>query len=196
MNKKVIHLLILILPVLVFVGYIIFLAHGRYQLNLKLSDADRLVWESGEPVLNVRVSSIEKGEILHYVIQVTNDQQITIYEDELTVDRDMFGGGFIRAVQADKDSDLEILIWTRGNNKYILDYQPPHVKRLSFDSAPKRLKDMANQWHRFNVIGGIEIVILLVLTGGYYLIYAIIRIAIGIIRSAGNTKKTEETDNR
>jgi hypothetical protein len=162
-------------PLILLVGALIFFAYGRYRTHTLLSDADGLSWGSGSSGLRVTVDKTEEGELVHYHILVVDSERNVIFHRKQIVDRDMFGGGFVRAAQADRDPEPEVLVWTRGRDKYILDYKPPEVRQLSFDSAPKALKELAVRWHRFHVMAGFETAALIVLAVTYYLLYAVIR---------------------
>ncbi len=47
-----------------------------------------------------------------------NDVQI-LSKDEFIIDKDMFGGGFIKAVQADSDQELELVVWSSHEKERI-----------------------------------------------------------------------------
>lgn len=125
-------------------------------------------------------------ELVHYRILIVDSEGNNIFDRKQTVDRDIFGGGFVRAAQADMDPEPEVVVWAWGGDKYLLDYQPPEVRQLSFDFAPRDLKNLAIRWHRFNAMAVFETAALIVLAIAYYLLYALTRL---IIATYKNLKK-------
>jgi hypothetical protein len=93
----------------------------------------------------------------------------------------MFGGGFVRAVQVDKDFEDEIVVW-HAQARYYLDFSEGNVSEVSFDHVPRKVKDLAVSWHKHNVVASLEIAILLIFVITYYILYAFIKIILVVFK--------------
>ena len=156
-------------------------SYERKQINEKLLEADGLVWESGENQFKVRVHQREDGELLHIQIQMMGTGNKEIYSTSEVIDRDMFGGGFVRAVQVDHDPEKEIVIWhTRA--AYYLDFSDGSVKKVSFDQVPQLIKDLAKSWHKYNVMAGLTMTLLLLSVVCYYILYVFVKVILRVFK--------------
>ena len=108
MIKNKFKIILLIWPIILLIGMYWHFSYERKQIDEKLLEADGLVWQSGEKQFVVRVNQREGGELLHIQIKVVNPENKDVYITSEVIDRDMFGGGFVRAVQVDNDPEKEI----------------------------------------------------------------------------------------
>ncbi len=46
---------------------------------------------------------------------------------------------------------------------------------ISFNQAPQQVKSLAESWHKYNVMAGLEMVILLVSVLSYYALYSLVK---------------------
>ena len=176
--KKVFKIILLVWPIVLLLGMCCLSYYQRQQIDRKLLKADGVIWKTGEKQFVVRVHQRKDGEKLYILIKVVGPENKEIYKTNETIDRDMFGGGFVRAVQADKDPEKEIAVW-QPRNSYYLDFSDGSVEKLPFDRVPQQVKDLAENWHRYNVMAGITTVILFLFVLCYYILYIIVK---GILR--------------
>jgi len=171
--KNKFKIILLVWPIILLLGVYWHFSYERKQIDKTLLEADGLVWKSGEKQFLVRVNQREDGELLHIKIVVVNSEKEEVYNKTEVIDRDMFGGGFARAVQVDQDSENEIVVW-HSHAKYYLDFTEGHVKEVSFDQVPQHVKGLAKSWHKYNVMAGLGMSILLIFVVCYYILYILI----------------------
>ncbi len=160
MGKSKFKTVLIVWPIVLLVGIFLYFSYERQQIDKKLLEADGMIWGTIEKQFKVKVKQQEDGELLHIQIKVVGPGNKKIYNKEETIDRDMFGGGFVRAAQVDKDSEKEIIVW-HARAKYYLDFSQNSVKKVSFDQVEQKIKDLAKNWHRYNVRAGLEMTILI-----------------------------------
>lgn len=166
-------LILLIWPIILLLGFWGNSYFQRLQIDKKLVDADGLVWKAGEKKFMVRVNQRVDGELLEIRIKIVAPDNKDVYTKTEAIDRDMFGGGFVRAAQVDQDSENEIVVW-HARAKYFLDFSEGNVSEVSFEQVPQQIKDLAENWHKHNVMAGLEMTILLIFVFCYYILYGLI----------------------
>ncbi len=179
--KSKFKIILLIWPIILLVGVYWHFSYERKQIDEILMKADGLVWQSGEKQFKVQVNQREEGELLHIQIQVLDPDNNQIYKTSEVIDRDMFGGGFVRAVQIDKDPEKEILIW-HTRTSYYLDFSKERVNKIAFDQAPLQIKDLAKSWHKYNVMAGLTMTLLLLSVVCYYILYVFVTIILRLVK--------------
>ncbi len=181
MIKNKFKIILLIWPVILLIGMYWHFSYERKQIDEKLLEADGLVWQSGEKQFVVRVNQREGGELLHIQIKVEDLQNKKNYITSEVIDRDMFGGGFVRAVQVDNDPEKEIVVWhTRAG--YYLDFSEGSVKKVSFDQVPQEIKDLAKNWHKYNVMASLTMTLLLLSVVCYYILYVFVKVILRVFK--------------
>jgi hypothetical protein len=118
---KLAKFLLLTLPILIWVIYTgsrIFLFKSICR-ELKIADGITIVDEHGTTVLR-GVEQRATGDIVYFQLQADHGSQ-TIYRKNVGIDWDMFGGGFVYAMQVDQDPEQEIVVW---GNVYEETYPP------------------------------------------------------------------------
>lgn len=170
--------ILLIWPIVLLLGLWGHSSYQRYQNDRKLLDADGYVWKAGDKQFVVRVNQREDGELLKVRIEVVDFEKKEIYKKAETINRDMFGGGFVRAVQVDSDSESEIVVW-HGRAKYYLDFSEGNVIEIPFDRVPQEVKDLTTNWYKYNVMAGLGMTLLLIFVLCYYILYILV---IGFLR--------------
>ena len=170
MIRNKIKIILLVWPIILLFGIFGYSSYQRQQIDIKLLEADGLIWKSGEKQLVTRINQHEDGELLYIEIEVVDSEKRNVYNKTEVIDRDMFGGGFVRAVQVDQDVENEIVIW-HARAKYYLDFSEGHVREISFDQVPQQVKDLAQNWHKYNVMAGLEMTISLIFVFSYYMVY-------------------------
>lgn len=178
---------LLIWPIVLLLGMWCTAFYQQHQIDKKLLNADGLVWKAGEEQFEAQVKEYEDGELLHIKIVVVNSEKEEVYNKIEVIDRDMFGGGFVRAVQVDRDSENEIVVW-HSKAKYYLDFAEGHVREVTFDRVPQQVKGLAKSWHKYNVMAGLEMSILLIFVFCYYSLYILVMGFLRLIKRKRNRK--------
>jgi hypothetical protein len=142
------------------------------RTDAPLMPVEKAVWGQGEAAIRFSVSEREAGETLRFRIQPTAASGQALEAHDFEVDRDMWGGGFVRAAQADEDPDLEIVAWglhEADKTAFVLDFVDGQVTKLPFGTARRELRDLALAWHQVHQVDSLAFVIYFVLAFGYYL---------------------------
>jgi len=171
--RKKIKRIFLILPLVLCIGFWGYVSYQRYQIDKVLIHADGLTWKTKENDLIARVHHKEAGEILEITIEVINQGNDVVYSKTEKIDKDMFGGGFVRAVQIDPDTESEILVW-HARNKYYLDFSNGDIVEIGYDKIPAHISELAKNWHRYNIIAGLELTLILLFSFCYYILYFLV----------------------
>lgn len=171
---KITKILLLVWPIILLLGIYGYHSYERQQIDTVLLEADGLIWEEGGDQYAVQVDQQEEGELLHVQIRVVDSEDKEIYKTTEIIDRDILGGGFVRAVQVDQDPESEIVVWHAGAG-YYLDFSGGGVQEKSFDGVPQQVKDLAQSWHKHNVTAGMEMALLILLVLGYYFLYFLVK---------------------
>lgn len=177
MNRKKLRIFLLVCPIILLLGFWINNSFQQHQLDTILLEPDGLVWGSEEKQRKVRISQREDGERLEIQIDILGSDKKAIYKKTEDIDRDMFGGGFVRAIQVDLDLEHEIVIW-HPRAKYYLDYSEGKVLEVPFDRVSQKIKDLAEKWYTYNVKAVLSMAILFFFSLCYYILYAFL---IGVI---------------
>jgi hypothetical protein len=155
------------------------------RTDAPLMPVERVVWGQGADAIRFSVSEQEKGETLRFRIQPTAASGQALEAHDFEVDRDMWGGGFVRAAQADEDPDLEIVAWglhEADKTAFVLDFVDGQVTKVPFGAAPRELRDLALAWHQAHQLDPLGLVIYFVLAFGYYLALGVARAAYRALR--------------
>ena len=69
------------------------------------------------------------------------------HESGIVIDKDMWGGGFVKAVNADDDAELEVVAWGahEARESFYLDYAEGIVQQKPFSHATTKTKDIATE---------------------------------------------------
>jgi hypothetical protein len=172
--RNKLKIILLVWPIVLLLGISLHASYQRHQIDKKLLEADGLVWKAGGEQFIVQVNQREEGELLHIDMEVLNPEKKEIYKKTEVIDRDMFGGGFVRAAQVDQDSENEIIVW-HARAKYYLDFSEGNVVEVSFDKVPQQVKNLAESWHKYNVMAGLERTLLVIFVFSYYILYLLIK---------------------
>ena len=118
------------------------------------------------------------------MIKVVDRSGSAVHETEVSFDFDMFGGGFVRAMQVDDDPDMEIVAWGAHESRkgLFLDFYDGTVMERSFAEVPDNISQLANQWHDSSIKKPVETVLFGFLLIAYYGLYLIIWLGLRLIR--------------
>lgn len=108
-----------------------------YRTDRILHNADGLTWHHGSQRIVVDIEETFSGETTTFRVHIRQGDR-SLHETAMTVDNDMWGGGFVKAVQADTDEDLEIVLWGRRETGRVLDHQNGRIVETPFDQAGNR----------------------------------------------------------
>jgi hypothetical protein len=142
------------------------------RTDVLLVPVEKAVWGQGDAAIRFSVSEQEDGETLRFRIEPRAANGRVLEAHELEVNRDMWGGGFVRAAQADDDPELEIVAWglhEGDRTAFVLDSVDGQVREVPFREASPPLHDLARAWHQAHHVDPAGLVISFVLAFGYYL---------------------------
>jgi len=144
---------------------------------------EAFVGAPGESIL-AELDERRDGDLQIYDLTLTRPDGQTLGENTIRIDWDMRGGGFVAAMQADDDSELEIVVAdasrNSGNNNYYLDVVADpggatRIERRPLDKASTRTQERISAWFETNLRTPTTLALLMVLTVVYYLVYFLFR---------------------
>lgn len=171
---KITKLLLLAWPIGLLLGMYGYYSYERQQIDTVLLEADGLTWEEGDNQFTVQIDQHDEGELLFVKIKIVDPEKKAVFKTTEVIDRDMLGGGFVRAVQVDQDPEKEIVVWHSGA-EYYLDFSGSGVQKISFDGVPQQVKNLAQSWHKYNVTAAMEMAVLILLVLCYYFLYFLVK---------------------
>lgn len=189
MNNKL-KMFLLLWPVALIAVFLGYYSYERSQIDKQMDDAHGFLWQEGDDKLIVHVNQREEGELLYIELEVMGEAESRLFHAEEVIDRDMFGGGFVKLMQADNDADKEIVVWRRNNSSYFLDFTGGNVIQSSFEMSTPEAKELAHQWHQLNVMASLEIFLMVLFAFAYYLLMGCI---VGIVWLARRFKKNRQS---
>ncbi|MFH0800148.1 MAG: hypothetical protein V2A66_08235 [Pseudomonadota bacterium] len=154
-----------------------------------MKEADGLVWGTGKDRYVVRVEKTKpEVEIIHYNVKVSQSDGKLIHAYDFWVDLDMYGGGFVKAIQADSDPEREIIVWGRHEYKqsFLLDFSEGNVVEKTYDLFSGKTKDLIFRWSDLYIMRPRANIFLGFVLIGYYFICGIIWL---IVRLFSRKKK-------
>ncbi|WP_163340369.1 hypothetical protein [Desulfopila sp. IMCC35008] len=188
---RTLKILLFLWPIPVMAYFFYNYIFDQAQIDKKLIEAHGLLWRNGEKHITVNVTQSSSGELNSYeIILIDNDNNI-LQKDLFIVDGDMFGGGFVKAIQADKDQNLELIAWGSHERKrsYLLDYSEGEIIKTGFDKLPEEIHELTRQWHQAYVTNGMTLAVFGILSISYYGMVMTIWL---IIKSVQRIKKRKE----
>jgi len=182
--KRFLKWFFLLAPLLCWFGLIGYCIVGKSRANKGMGEADGLVWGSGESKVTVRVVSNLQGEIRKHSITATKPNHAALLETEFSVDEDMWGGGFVKAMQADQDPELEVVAWGHHEFKesFFLDYVDGDVLKRPFNEASPEAREKARYWHETNVMNPKVPLFAFFPLAAYYTLAAMILLILRFVR--------------
>lgn len=169
--------LLLLLPIVLwalFIGYLKLQQSGR---NSTFPDIDRISWGEGEKQLTAKITQeiVAELELHQYVITATDKRGKELLRKSVTIDLDMGGAGFVSAMQADSDSEYEIVVVTSRKvprkSDYYLDYAKGEIEKKPLsDLDPKAIQHIRN-WFTYNAPNPFAMGYFLVPTLLYYILF-------------------------
>jgi hypothetical protein len=163
----------------------------QHRTDQLMQEADGLVWGDGSDRLTVHVKEELIGEEYHYLIQVMKPDGEVFRESEMVIDHDMWGGGLVRAINADEDAGLEVVAWGAHEAKtsFYLDYSRGIVQKKSFSQASTEVKTLVREWYEAHVTDSAGVLFLFFPMVGYYFLFGLILLVVRLLRR----RKSEST---
>jgi hypothetical protein len=191
MVRRVIKWMFLLVPILLWLSLVGSCIYKQHRTDQLMKEADGLVWGDGSDRLIVHVNKERIGEEYHYLIQIMKPDGKVSHESEMVIDHDMWGGGLVKAINADEDAGLEVVAWGAHEAKtsFYLDYSRGIVQRKSFSQASTEMKTLVREWYEAHVTDSAGIFFLFFPLVGYYFLFGLISLVVRLLRR----KKSEST---
>ncbi len=190
--KQILKISPLVLPILLFIIFVVNTGIHRSRIDRKMQDADGLVWkgDNGQYIVHVETEQTVEFEQVQYNIKVTRPDGEIAYNNSLVVDSDMFGGGFVKSLQVDNGPVPEVVAWGAHESKrsFVLHFSEGTVKETPFAIVSPEVKTLAGNWHKYNVMKSLETGFLLIILIGYYILYGIVWRILRIFRGEKGLK--------
>ena len=160
-------------------------AFQRHAVEHHFRSADGLVWGEGAEAVKVRVEESREGELTNYRIEFVPSDGSPPIRRTFTVDGDMWGGGFVRSLQADGDRERELAAWGRheAGESFIADYRAGKVVFLPFDDAPPAVREVARRWHDARIMTPPAITAALLPLAAWYAVAGVVFLAVRALHS-------------
>lgn len=160
------------------------------RVNKKLIDPNDLLWRTDSKQFHVNIDKTQTGEVVHYVIEISNLNGSIIQEWEYNIDHDMFGGGFVGAVDIDGNDDLEIIAWGahEEDEAFYIDIDGENIKKYPYRQIGHH--DIVNRWYSSHIKRPMELTLLSILLLLYYLAIGMIFTVVWLVRRR-RTRKTK-----
>jgi hypothetical protein len=102
----------------------------------------------------------------------------------------MWGGGFLKAVNADQDKDLEVMAFGLHERKasFYLDYSEGQIKKRLYDAWPDRAKDLVKSWRTVHVDLFFGVILLIFPVIAFYMLYGLVLAVCRLVRKRRSKK--------
>lgn len=178
---KTILLLLPLLACFIGFGWVQFLKLRQNSWLYPVEDA--FIGAPGEAII-AKSTNRRDGDLQIFDLTMTRPDGKTIDETTVSIDWDMRGGGFVAAMQADNDSELEIVVADASRNSannYYLDIVADadgatRIERKPLHKAHALIQERISAWFENNLRTPTALAILMVLTLVFYLLYFLFRI--------------------
>lgn len=167
---RTLKILLFLWPIPVMAYFLCNYIIDQVHIDKKLIEAHGVLWENGDKHITVNVTQTSQGELNSYkIVLIDNDNNI-LKKELFIVDMDMFGGGFVKAIQADNDQNLELIVWGSHEKErsYLLDYSEGKINKTGFDKLPAEIHELTRQWQQAYVINGMTLAVFGILAICYY----------------------------
>ena len=191
MNKKL-KIFLLVWPVVLIVVFLGYHLYERRQIDNKMDEADGFLWQKREDTFIVHANQREEGELLYIELEVMGPEGTNLFYAEEVIDRDMFGGGFVKVMQADHDEDKEIVVWSKNKKSYFLDFTGSNAIQIPFDKATPETKELALHWYQLNVVAGLKTFLMFLLAGAYYVLLGSVAGVVWLVRRSKQKKQSAQ----
>ena len=148
----------------------------------KIIDPNDLLWKTDSKQFHVNIDKTQTGEVVHYEIEISNLNGSIIQEWDYNIDYDMFGGGFVGAVDIDGNDDLEIIAWGahEEDEAFFIDIDGENIKKYPYRKIGHN--DIVDRWYSSHIKRPMELTLLSILLLLYYLMIGLIFTVIWFVR--------------
>lgn len=176
--KQILKWSLWILFLVPFVLGIIWLVYDNYKygdLSTIVKPVEAISWKKGVDNLTIKVTKTTNAEKEEktYLIEVTRPDGITVLTHRMVVNVDMWGGGFVKAMNVDEDDELELVAWDSRGDRYFLDYTTGVVVVKQWTGASAIAQSLAERFYAAETTGNVREL--------YYVLAIIFYILSGII---------------
>lgn len=135
--------------------------------------ADGLVWGEGAHKVTVAVKESIEGELTVYRIEFVAAGSL-LEQRTFTVNGDMWGGGFVRSLQADTDRERELVAWGHheADDSFIADFAGGKVVFHPFREVPEAVREVAWRWHDARIMTPAAVMAALLPLAAWYAVAA------------------------
>ena len=190
--KRLLKWFLLLAPLLCWLGLVGYCIVGKRRANKGMADADGLVWGTGENRVELRLVSNLPGEIGKHKLTAVKQDGAVLQEIEFVVNQDHWGGGFVKAMQADQDPELEVVAWGHHEveTSFFLDHVNGNVEKKPFDEASSQAKERARYWHETTVMNPFVPVLTLFPLAGYYALAGLVLLVLRLVRRRRSSRSS------
>ena len=186
--KKLLQWVFRLLPFIVLVLIFILNSYNDSQIYGRMQDANGLIMGTADNRFVVHVKRNIENEVTTDVIVVTDHDGKVVLDTTVSMDHDMFGLGFVKAMQADSDPEPEVVAW--GNNirkggTFFIDYVDGKIVKRPLDEMSGAAKELIEDYKQINAQAFTLFFYFIVLTPLYYILYLIVRL---IVRASAKKK--------
>jgi hypothetical protein len=184
--KRAIKYLLFLWPIPV-LAYLIFITlASQANVDEKFMEADGLIWGQGDEQITAHVKQTSSGEQKSFEILLIGNNLQTPGKNLFTFDEDMWGGGFVKAVQADDDPELELIAWGihEYRDSFLLDHHEGKIRKIPFANTTEDIQGLSVQWRQAYIINGMTLSFFVIFIVVYYIFMGIIWLIVKIIRKA------------
>ncbi len=182
--KRAIKYLLFLWPIPV-LAYLVFITlSSQANISDKLIEANGLIWGKGDEQITLNVKQTSWGEQESFEILFVGKKNQDLEKYTFTIDKDMWGGGFVKAVQADDDQELELVAWGahESRDSFLLDYHEGEIRKILFANTSKYIKSLTVQWRQAYVINGMTLSFFVIFGVVYYIFIGIIWLIVKILK--------------
>lgn len=152
-------------PFLLWLFFFIPNAEQLSELRMAVKPIEAINWGDGENRLMVKTSLTLKFETEeeHHQIEVVGSDGRVQGRTTLVFSRDLWGGGFVKAMDVDDDNVLELVAWST-NGSFFLDYSADAITKKAWNEASKSARSLAPQYfnaREFSTMLGFSFTILI-----------------------------------
>lgn len=176
--KKLLKLVFMFLPFIVLAVVLSVNSDHGSQSSSQMRDVDGLIMGTAGNRYTVRNNRTVENEVTTDVIIVKDKDGKVVHDISISMDHDMFGLGFVKAMQADADPELEVVAW--GNNiregkSFFLDFAGGAIIKRPIEEISSEAQGMIENYKNANSESYGVFFYFIILTPIYYLLYAFVR---------------------
>jgi len=182
--KRVIKYLFFLWPIPV-LAYLVFITlSSQANIDEKFMEADGLIWGQGDEQITFHVKQTSSGEQKSFEILLIGNKPQVLDKYIFTIDEDMWGGGFVKAVQADVDQELELIAWGihEYRDSFLLDHHEGKIRKTPFANTNKDIQSLSVQWRQAHIVNGMTLSFFMIFAVVYYIFMGIIVLIVKIIK--------------